>query len=71
MSEPSTEPLREKFLRAFFPRVKCRSRQVDLEEAEVEVKDPLERFESAIIQAGNVKRREREDEDRKRSGRLT
>ena len=56
MAETSIEPLREKFLRAFLPMVKRPAKQTDLK-----IKDPLERFELAIIQAANRQLKERED----------
>lgn len=55
MAEISTEPLREKLLRAFFPRVKRRTK-----EHRFETKDPLECFESAILEESNQRLRDRE-----------
>jgi len=56
MAECSTEPLREKLLRAFFPRIKRQVKRMDLE-----IKDPLERFEVAIMEAAKQQLKERED----------
>jgi hypothetical protein len=55
MEESSVEPLREKLLRAFFPRIKRRSKEHDLATA-----DPFERFESAIIEESNRRLKDRE-----------
>jgi len=55
MEESSVEPLREKLLRAFFPRIKRCSKEHDSA-----TKDPLERFESAIIEESNRRLIDRE-----------
>ena len=56
MGESSTESFHEKFLRTFFPTVKRPAKQADLE-----TKDPLERFELAITDAAKRRLREREE----------
>jgi hypothetical protein len=55
MEESSVEPLREKLLRMFFPRIKRRSREHDSA-----IKDPFERFESAILEESNRRLKDRE-----------
>ena len=55
MEDSSVEPLREKLLRAFFPRIKRRSKGHDFATA-----DPLERFELAIIEESNRRLKDRE-----------
>ena len=56
MGESSTESFREKFVRTFFPIAKHPPKQADLE-----TKDPLERFEVAITDAAKRRLREREE----------